>query len=193
MMSAQSERSIPSLKGLGADGTDATCSLLDADGFWWYGGKGTGLCRYDGYETESFRSDRQHPDLLRSNDVLCMAEHRGNAEIWFGTKEGAHILSKKDYTVRPISLPQNELADKRVSCMITAADGSMWLTYRNQLLHFSSKAELIERFETTWEGKNRSVLELCFDADSALWTRLWNGGVIRWQKVNGRWHMENKL
>ena len=180
----------------GQNGWEVVCSLQDSEGFWWYGSKGTGLCRYDGYETEIFRSDRQHPDLLRSNDVLCMTEQKNNAEIWFGTKEGAYILSKKDYSVRPIEVKttqeSNELADKRVSCMISAADGSMWLTYRNQMLHFSSKAELMERFETTWEGKNRSVLSLCFDADSALWARLWNGGVVRWKKADGRWLTENR-
>ena len=176
------------------------CSLQDAEGFWWYGGKGTGLCRYDGYETETFRSDRHHPDLLRSNDVLCMTEQKNNAEIWFGTKEGAYILSKKDYTLRPISIASsigggqgeaNELADKRIVCMMTAADGSVWLTYRNQLLHFSARAKLIERFETTWEGKNRSVLSFCFDADSTLWAGLWNGGVIKLKREKGKWRMEN--
>ena len=194
MMMAQPNLSVLSVTG--KTGDEVSCGLQDAEGYWWYGGKGTGLCRFDGYETEMFRSDRQHPDLLRSNDVLCMVELEESAEIWFGTKEGAYILSKKDYSVCPIVLKSaqedNELADKRISCMLSAADGSVWLTYRNQLLHFSTKAELIERFETTWEGKNRSVLRLCFDADSALWAGLWNGGVIRWKKVNGRWQKENR-
>ena len=186
MLTAQTNGSSLPLKG--QDGVEVACSLQDTEGYWWYGGKGTGLCRYDGYETETFRSDRQHPDLLRSNDVLCMAEQKDNAEIWFGTKEGAYILSKKDYTVAPLRLlrgGENELADKRVTCMLTAADGSVWLAYRNQLLHFSAKAELTERFETTWEGKNRSILSICFDADSTLWAGLWNGGVISMKKVNG--------
>ena len=180
---------------MGQKGDEVSCCLKDAEGYWWYGGKGIGLCRYDGYETESFRSDRQHPDLLRSNDVLCMTEQRDNAEIWFGTKDGAYILQKKDYSICPVILKNvkedNELADKRIGCMKTAADGSVWMSYRNQLLHFSAKAELIERFETTWEGKNRSVLEFCFDADSALWTRLWNGGAIRWKKADGRWQRKD--
>ena len=171
------------------------CSLQDQEGFRWYGGKGTGLCRFDGYETEAFRSDRQHPDLLRSNDVLCMTEQSAHAEIWFGTKEGAYILRKSDYTVRPIVVKAqrgNELADKRIACMLSAADGSVWLSYRNQLFHFSAKAEVLERFEMTWEGKNRSVLQLSFDEDSLLWVGLWNGGVIRLKRADGGWSMENR-
>ena len=172
-----------------------TCGLRDAEGFWWYGGKGTGLCRFDGYETEVFRSDRQNPHLLRSNDVLCMTEQSANAEIWFGTKEGGYILSKKDYTVRPIVVndrEDNELVVKRIACMVTSADGSVWLTYRNQLLHLSAKAELMERFETTWEGRNRSVSHLYFDADSTLWADLWNGGVICLKRENERWRMDER-
>lgn len=174
---------------------EVTCSLRDGEGYLWYGGRGTGLCRYDGYETETFRSDRQHPGLLRSNDVLCMAEQGSNAEIWFGTKEGAYILSKKDYRVRPIAVKtsqdSSELADKRVSCMLAAADGTMWLSFRNQLLHFSADAVLQERFETTWRGKNRSISSICFDTDSVLWAELWNGGVVCLKTVNGEWLMVN--
>ena len=176
------------------NGEDVVCCLQDTEGFWWYGGRGTGLCRFDGYETEIFRSDRQHPDLLRSNDLLCIAEQTKGTEIWFGTKEGAYILSKHDYSISPIILrtaqEDNELSDKRISCMLPVADGSMWLTYRNQLLHFSAQAELQERFEMVWEGKNRSVLSLSFDADSTLWIGLWNAGVVRMRNENGRWKME---
>ena len=80
MTMGQSNFSVLSV--MGQKGDEVSCSLQDAEGYWWYGGKGTGLCRYDGYETEKFRTDRQHPNLLRSNDVLCMTEHRDNAEIW---------------------------------------------------------------------------------------------------------------
>lgn len=176
-------------------GLEVTCSLQDEEGYWWYGGRDTGLCRFDGYDTEAFRSDRQHPHLLRSNDIQCMTEQRANAEIWFGTKEGAYILCKRNYQVRPIVLKtgngDNELADKRINCMLTAADGSVWMSYRNQLLHLSAKAMLLERFETVWEGKNRSVSRVCFDKDGNLFAELWNGGIVCLKKENGKWKLED--
>lgn len=181
--------------GFGMTKTEVTCSLRDGEGFLWYGGRGTGLCRYDGYETESFRSDRLHPDLLRSNDVLCIAEQKSRAAIWFGTKEGAYILSKKDFAVKSVVVktPQDssELADKRIACMLAAPDGTMWLTYRNQLLHMSADAKLLERFETAWEGKNRSILSVSLDADGTLWAGLWNGGVVCLKQVDGKRQMVN--
>lgn len=176
-------------------GVEVTCSIQDEEGYWWYGGRDTGLCRFDGYDTEAFRSDRQHPHLLRSNDVLCIAEQRDNTEIWFGTKEGAYILSKRDYQVRPIVLKtgneDNELADKRINCMLTAADGTVWLSYRNQLLHLSVKALLLERFETVWKGKNRSVSRIYFDKGGNLFAELWNGGIVCLKKENGKWKLED--
>ena len=175
--------------------TEVACSMQDTEGFWWYGGKGLGLCRFDGYETESFLSNRRNPDMLRSNDVLCMTEQTENAEIWFGTKEGAYILDKHDYIVHPVSIQNgqegNELADKRINCMVTAGDGSVWMAFRNQLLHFSPKAELTERFETTWMGKTRSVVCMCLDTDGTLWAGLWNGGIVRLTAPDGKRHMED--
>lgn len=181
--------------GTGTTGEADFCRWQDTEGYWWYGGKGTGLCRYDGYETEAFRSDRHHPDLLRSNDVLCLTEVPSRAEIWFGTKEGAFRLSKSDYTIRPIEVANgmeaNELADKRISCLATAPDSTVWLTYRNQLLHFSADGTLLERLETTWQGKNRSVLRLALGADSTtLWVGLWNGGILSFRRENGVWRPE---
>ena len=178
-----------SVPGLQQGRETILCSLQDAEGYWWFGGEGMGLCRFDGYDIEVFRSDRSHPHLLRSNDVLCMAEQRDSAQIWFGTKEGAYILSMQDYSVRPVVLQEgvgNELSDKRITCMMAEADGSVWMSYRNHLLHFSAGAKLLERYATSWEGRNRSVLSCCFDADSTLWTGLWNGGVIAWMKSGSR-------
>ncbi len=177
--------------------------VQDDEGFLWYGTNGTGLCRFDGYESEMFRSDRQRPHLLLSNDVLCIAEQKDNAEIWFGTKDGAYILNKHDYSIRPIvvgpssddqqaaTAQSNELADKRITCMLTARDGSVWLSYRNQLLHLSASAELLERFETSWNGKNRSIVSLCFDDGDALWMGLWNGGIVSLRETKGKWSLEN--
>ena len=49
--------------------------------------------------------------------MLCMVEHKGNAEIWFGTKEGAYILSKKDYSIRPVFLKSEQEANELANMM----------------------------------------------------------------------------
>ncbi|MCR5820868.1 MAG: helix-turn-helix domain-containing protein [Bacteroidaceae bacterium] len=190
MHAGGAQAQVEAAQAAGLNSADITCSTQDAEGYLWYGGKDTGLCRFDGYDTETFRSDRQNPHLLNSNDVLCITELKTKAEIWFGTKEGAYILRKRDYQLTPVEVRAadgtNELADKRISCMLTAADGSVWLSYRNQLLHLSSEAELTERFETTWEGKNRSISHMRFDSLGNLYAELWNGGVICVKEGRGK-------
>ena len=158
--------------------SDVTCSLLDSEGCWWYGTKGSGICRDDGHGMEVFRSDRDHPDLLGSNDVTCLAESRVQGEIWFGTKKGAYVLKKQDRTLRPL-LPQ-ELADMRLNCLLEDHEGRMWVAYRHTLLVVDALTDsVVRRFELTWRGKNRSIVALAEDRSGTLWLSLWNGGLCR--------------
>ena len=64
----------------------------------WYGTEGGGLCRDDGYMVKTFRSDIHTPKLLESNSITCITEDT-NQKIWFGTKRGAYILDKNDYSI----------------------------------------------------------------------------------------------
>lgn len=157
---------------------EVLCSLLDSEGCWWYGTQGGGLCRDDGTTFEVFRSDREHPDFLGSNDVTCLAECRAKSEIWFGTKKGAYVLGKQDRSLRP--LLQSELADMRLNCMMEASDGLMWVAYRNTLLEIDAQTDSVcRRFELSWKGKRRSVVALTQDRSGTIWLSLWNGGLCR--------------
>lgn len=45
----------------------------DSDGYMWYG-TFNGLCRYDGYNIDVFRSDIFTPNLLRDNYITYIVE-----------------------------------------------------------------------------------------------------------------------
>ena len=77
--------------------------MQDSEGYMWYATEGGGLCRDDGYRISVFRNDRNHPDLLASNDITCIAED-AQGRIWFGTTKGGYILDKQDYKIRPLPL-----------------------------------------------------------------------------------------
>ena len=72
--------------------------IQDSEGFLWYATEGGGLCRDDGRQITVFRSDAEHPDLLGSNDVACVAEAAGRYII-IGTFHGAYVLDKRDYSI----------------------------------------------------------------------------------------------
>ena len=45
----------------------------DKEGFLWLGTK-DGLCRYDAYRIQTFRSGLKTPNLLTNNEITCIAE-----------------------------------------------------------------------------------------------------------------------
>ena len=166
---------------------DVYCKFVDSEGYEWYGTR-DGLKRYDGYTYETFRSDRNNPDLLRSNDVMYIAEDSTEHDMWFGTKNGAYVLSKKDYSIHELHIYSNdksavldsmELMDKRINSIYCSSDGHIWISYRNQILELDKEHMLIHRYETHWKGKNRSSIHLLEDESSCMWTNLWNGGICR--------------
>lgn len=69
--------------------------IQDSEGFLWYATEGGGVCRDDGRQILVFRSDAEHPDLLGSNDVACLAEAAGRY-ILIGTFHGACVMDKQD-------------------------------------------------------------------------------------------------
>ncbi len=92
--------------------------IQDSEGFLWYATEGGGVCRDDGRQITVFRSDAEHPDLLGSNDVACLAE-AADRYIIIGTFHGANVLDKQDYTIRRLE----EVDDKRVDDIIVGRNG----------------------------------------------------------------------
>ena len=97
--------------------------MQDSEGFLWYATEGGGVCRDDGRQMLVFRSDAEHPDLLGSNDVACLAEAAGRYII-IGTFHGANVLDKQDYSICRLV----EVDDKRVDDILVGHDGHWWLT-----------------------------------------------------------------
>ena len=144
----------------------------DSEGYMWYATRGAGLCRDNGYQIDVFRSDRYQPDLLRSNVVTCIAENPDRQEIWFGTKQGAYVLSKRDYTIR--TLP-NVQSDTRI--IVRSSDGAMWVAVRKQVKVFSCDGEPIDSFALSWKGRPMSAESMMIDSRGVMWVMQWDGGV----------------
>lgn len=144
----------------------------DSEGYMWYATREAGLCRDNGYQVDVFRNDRDNPSLMRSNSVRCIAENRIENEIWIGTKQGAYILSKRDYSIRIIHGISNY-----VNGIVQTSDGSMWVAANRQILVYNSKAELKDSFSITWKGKPLGVETMTLDSHETLWLMQWDGGI----------------
>ena len=113
--------------------------MQDSEGFLWYATEGGGLCRDNGRQITVFRSDAEHPDLLGSNDVSCVAE-ASEQFIIIGTFHGAYVMDKHDYSIRRLT----EVDDKRVDdILISKKTGHWWITANKKIYEFDDKGTLL--------------------------------------------------
>lgn len=144
--------------------------IQDSEGFLWYATEGGGVCRDDGRQVVVFRSDAEHPDLLGSNDVACLAE-AGGRYIIIGTFHGAYVLDKKDYAISRLK----EVDDKRVDDIIVAANGHWWMTANKKVYEFDAHQRLLK----TYPAGEQYLARLHEDRRGKIWASQWNGGLIR--------------
>lgn len=142
--------------------------LQDSEGYLWYATEGGGVCRDDGRQISVFRSDTEHPDLLGSNDVVCLAE--AGSRIIIGTFHGAYTLDKQDYTIRRLT----DVDDKHVDDIITAADGHWWLTSNKKVYEFDGDGNLLNTYPTG----DKYVARIHEDRQGHLWISQWDGGLM---------------
>lgn len=155
--------------------------LQDSEGYMWYATEGGGLCRDDGYSVEVFRSDRNTPSLLASNDITCMTED-GHGRIWFGTKAGAYILDKKNYTICRIE--DNELRDAWTGCMFTASDSAVWIGTGANIYRYDSDGKTFGVFKSEWEGKAVNVTNFAETASTGVIAIQSQGGLMRFDAAS---------
>lgn len=156
--------------------------MQDSEGFLWYATEGGGVCRDDGRQMLVFRSDAEHPDLLGSNDVACLAEaspplsNSGQARdkgryIIIGTFHGANILNKQDYSIRQLV----EVDDKRVDDILVGRDGHWWLTCNKKVYEYSANGRLLN----VYPGGDKYICRLREDNQGCLLGMEWEGGILR--------------
>ncbi|MBQ6211031.1 MAG: helix-turn-helix domain-containing protein [Prevotella sp.] len=161
--------------------------IEDHEGFLWYATEGGGICRDDGRQVDIFRSDNNHPELLGSNDVACLAEVQSSLII--GTFHGVYILDKKDYSIQRIK----EVDDKRVDAICVASNGHYWLTSNRKIYEFSTDHTLLHTYPALWKGNGKYVADIIEDSHHDIWVALWDGGLLRWTAAKGQfeempWH-----
>ncbi len=142
--------------------------MQDSEGFLWYATEGGGLCRDDGHQMLVFRSDAEHPDLLGSNEVACMAESGKNLIV--GTFHGAYVLDKQDYGIRRLT----EVDEKRVDDIVVSADGHWWLTANKKVYEYAPDGLLL----ATYTAGDKYINRLHEDCRHRMWASQWSGGLL---------------
>lgn len=143
--------------------------IQDSEGFLWYGTEGGGVCRDDGHQILVFRSDAEHPDLLGSNNIACMAE-ADQRYIIIGTFHGAFLLDKHDYSISRMT----EVDDKRVNDIIIGRDGHWWITANKKVYEYADR-----HLQKIYPVGDKYIFRLYEDEQGMIWAMEWEGGVLQ--------------
>ena len=116
-------KQINSLNGLPNDEVQKV--FQDREGFMWFATR-YGLCKYDGYQVTTIKSDVYNPDLLTSNNIRCLGDDADH-NLWIGTFEGTNVLNKATGIVRKGS--EIKASNGNVSSILVSRDNTVWVSY----------------------------------------------------------------
>ena len=151
----------------------------DSEGFIWYGTDRGGLCRDDGFNIKTFRSDFNNPDLISNNWITAISED-SQKKIWFGTRRGLYILDKKDYSIKPV---KNDILNRhRIYSIDILNDSSIWVSSEYDIFHYNIKGEIIRFFPLEINDQRRPVSKIYNDDNDDIWMMRWREGLFKLDK-----------
>jgi signal transduction histidine kinase/ligand-binding sensor domain-containing protein/DNA-binding response OmpR family regulator len=120
---------------------EITFITQDSEGYMWYGTT-DGLCRDDGYNIKTFRSDFNTPGLIGRNHINYIAEG-DSTHLWFSTTKGVYILDKKNYSIRRVDV--DDIPQREISLLLRSRDGYVWLGGSAALYQFRPDGQLVKK------------------------------------------------
>lgn len=146
----------------------------DSDGFIWLG-TSDGLCRYDGYDLKTFRSSSATPQILKNNEIQCLAEDN-HKRIWVGMQGGVNIIDKNSFTIT--SFDNKFIDNDKVNCILSDKNGNIWIgTSNNGLLKVNTETYEFEHYSKDQTSKlplrNNSIINLYEDKQGRIWFTSW--------------------
>lgn len=111
--------------------------FFDSDGYAWYR-TNEGLYQDDGFHATCYRADIHNPHLIRSNHITCIAED-ACGRIWFGTKRGAYIIDKHDYSLT--SIEDEEVKEWVINTLNVTRNGEVWLSTNERLIRYDKQGQ----------------------------------------------------
>lgn len=150
----------------------------DSDGYMWYG-TFNGLCRYDGYDIDVFRSDMFTPNLLRDNYVTYIAEDH-EKKIWFGTLKGLYILDKATYQITPVEV--DDIPERNIFTINVTNDGTVWVSVAGSLYRFNANGTLLKKYKIEFNQAAQCVYIVYEDKEGDLLISVTDSGMYKLNK-----------
>lgn len=130
------------------------CIFQDSEGYMWYGTRGGGLCRDNGYQI----------DKLGENNIRCITED-GDGKIWFGTTEGLCYIDKKDYKVRKTPFKGETTA------LLCDSKGRVWASVAHRIVCIHARSGNVIYSSDNVKCDATYMYE---DSEKRIWILFWN-------------------
>lgn len=155
--------------------TDVQQIYQDKDGFIWFATR-NGVCRFDGYELETIKSNLYTPEALSSNDILTIQEDN-QCRIWFGTSYGLNMLDKKSGKIQKNF---GSLNNERVQSILITKDSTIWIGTGTWLYKSKENRDCSPADETFVKVMRMDVKSLVEAPDNQIWIGTWSSGLYRY-------------
>ncbi|WP_321332565.1 two-component regulator propeller domain-containing protein [uncultured Bacteroides sp.] len=164
----------------------------DRDGFIWIATR-YGLCSYDGYQMNSYKSNLYTPELLSNNNVYCLTDD-DSYNIWIGTQEGLNVLNKATGVIRKGTFPQ--IGNNSVSCLLTTRNNTIWVGTDIGLFKYNADKDSMQLYAKQMTENVlpavpiKSLLE---DSQGDIWIGTWADGLYRYSPRINKFYAYPKM
>lgn len=161
----------------GLSQNSVTCINNDVFGFLWIG-TFDGLCRYDGYEFKTYRSEPGNPRSIRSNSINTIFRDL-QGKLWIGTLGGG--LYSYDPAIDGFRYYELGLSKNNVRSIHQDTDSSFWIGTNSGLVNYdpftgNKKIYAYESGNPFTPGDN-TILALDIDEQGNIWIGTQRGGL----------------
>ncbi len=181
------------LKGnLEFSSSEITTVYQDSNGFLWIGTQ-FGLYRYDGFNTQIVKNDRQRPQRLSSNKITRI---KGEGDIlWVGTDKGLNRIDKRDGSCTQYHFDDFSNSDVVGSLLVTES-GTLWVGTEGGLYKYDREND---RFVLMCDIYGNSKVPHCAikslyeDSRHFVWIGTWDKGLFRYDPEKNEFYTMPKF
>ena len=160
----------------------------DSKGFMWFGTRGGGLNRYNGYDFQIYRNQPDDPRSLSDNVVLSILEDR-NGILWVGTAKGEvnrYDINSGNFIAYPLAVSSEvyENISLAVRCIFEDSSGKIWIG-TNQRVYIYNKGT--DHFDPVMDDAPfpvKGTTSITEDGDGNFYFATWDR-LIRYHPESG--------
>lgn len=150
----------------------------DSKGFLWFGTRGGGLNKYDGYDFHVYRNIPELPGSLSDNRVHSILED-SNKVLWIGTKDGGinrFDRASGQFRKYPLDVLSEVSLDKSVDakCIFEDHSGRIWIGTKHRVFLYNKSEDSFDQGLVNAPFPVKGTTGICEDKQGFLYIATWD-------------------